>query len=74
MKFVEEMMSRMIWIYQFRKFGSQNFNLVVIQNTNAREISVAMKEFSLIFRQTVLFPFFPVSRLLKKLGKWIVTG
>src|SRR5437870_12281614 len=45
MKFIEERVAGMNWIDQLREFAPQRFDLVVVKNLKAREITVLMKEF-----------------------------
>jgi hypothetical protein len=72
MKFVEQMMAGMIWIDQFREFFAKNFDLLIVQQTNAGEVTVRMKELDLILGETVLIPIVDTGWLLEKLGDWFV--
>src|ERR1041384_3819014 len=44
MKFVEEVMTGMFWIDKFREFVAKGVNLLIVQDTNAGEITISTKK------------------------------
>ena len=58
MKFVEEIVARVIWIGKVRQLGSQCFDLFITKQADAGEIAVDVKEFNLVAGEAVSCPLF----------------
>ena len=72
MKFVEELMTGMIWIDQLREFTAQHFDLFVIEGANPGEITIRVEEFDLGAGKSILVPVFAGSRPFEESGDRVV--
>jgi len=68
MKFVKEVMARMIWIDQLHEFGAQRLNLIVIQDANAGEVAISVKELDLIVGEAIFIQNFVNARRFEESG------
>ena len=68
MKFVEQVMTRMVRIDQVGEISKQRFDLLIIQDPRTNQISMFIEEADFVWSQTVFLPLLCVSGLPKQVG------
>src|SRR2546426_2791350 len=56
MELVEEIVARVCGIEQFSEFSAKRFDLLIVEQTYAGEISMSVKEFNLFVAEAILIP------------------